>query len=232
MSILSQVKVAGSNRNLSLIRTEDMDKKTEGYRVLYNLINTTSLASDSYWTYEYALRSNRSKYTIADIAAFYGDIRENANIYHPTGKFISAAINARVGEGEEIVLRNPKIRLDYLGERLYEGRTMIVHGNVGDWAAHFAEGGNMIINGDSGRELSYGMTRGEVIEFGNADVNAAHKMLGGRLIIFGNAGMGLGAESECTAQIIVTGYYSSSITCRAKVSRDPADAIEQVRLRT
>lgn len=237
MQVLNRLNNSHSHRNLELIRTDELDKKTEGYRLLYNVLNTTPLAKDSYWAYNFALMRKEYKYTVEDIQEFYSDIRRGINVYHPTGKFISAAVNnvRRKNSNRglnirmpkiEVVLRNPNIKLDYIGERLSRNRTIIVHGNVGKYAAYANEGGDMIIDGNSGDELCSEMKSGEVVEFGNTERNAGHRMTGGRLVIFGGAESGVGADSGSMAQIIITEGFGRAINNMTALSWDPTDAIK------
>jgi formylmethanofuran dehydrogenase subunit C len=210
----------GSRRNLELIRTEDIHKKSRGYIALYDVINMAPLSSDPYRSYVHVLRDIRERYTNRDIEQFYSDIKSGANIYHPTGKFISAAINAKMNEGDTIVLKNPEIRLDHIGDHLCYGITVIVDGGVGDWAGQFNDGGLMIIRGGGGKEIAHNMFDGEIISFGHVGENAGHRIQNGRLIILGDAEENLGNGSKPEAEIVVTGLYAISQSCKAKVVTD------------
>jgi len=108
------------------------------------------------------------------------------------GKYISYLINEACPEKEiELEVRYP---FEHFG--LYNTKTLIINGNLGNYAGARMQEGLLIIEGDVGTGLGDYMIGGKIEVRGNADGGAGSYMKGGEILIKGDAGPSLGMRME------------------------------------
>ena len=97
-------------------------------------------------------------------------------------------------EEETLEITSACEKLDYIGSTMTRG-TLLVSGNIGNYAAGKLSGGLIEVRGNVGDYCGHSMCAGQVIVRGNAGdycgsalVENIHGMTGGEIFILGNAG--------------------------------------------
>jgi len=156
-------------------------------------------------------RVKRLQYTKENIPLFCERLRKGRKMRAITllqfmqlaGLYISAAVNLKIEKGDEMELK-PRFAFDNIGYMHSKG-TLIINGNVGDYAGDHMRGGRLIIKGNADSYLGYCMKGGRITVEGSAGSYAANRVTRGRVIIQKNAGNGIGAYSKKGCKIIVSG---------------------------
>lgn len=112
--------------------------------------------------------------------------------------------------GDSVTFETGSNRIDFVGARLEEG-SVIVNGDVGDYAAREMSGGRLEIRGDAGAFLASGLRGGIVTVKGSAGSQVGAQragdkfgMMGGIVVIEGHAGDRVGDRMR-RGTIIVRG---------------------------
>ena len=102
------------------------------------------------------------------------------------GYYLSSLINKSKDKEFIIYTKCFPIQPSNIGNQ-NNGKTIIIHGNVGSNTGGGMTCGKIIINGNSGPLLGAGMSGGEIIINGNATRMIGEYMRGGKIVINGNS---------------------------------------------
>jgi len=147
-------------------------------------------------TYHSAVRQIQElHYDPDDIEDFCGELDSSTTIpcmiEGPAGIYISALIN-QLGE-DRIVLRLKDLQKMFhlVGYRLPAGKTLVIQGDVGDFAGASLTGGHLVVEGSVGNWCGAGMLQGQIQVAGSAGWKTGEWMKAGEIHVEGYVrGMG------------------------------------------
>lgn len=119
-------------------------------------------------------------------------VNETDELY--LGFYLSSLVRKIISKDTEITLTINE-RIEGLGRYLEKG-TLILEGNVGDWAGEHMKGGQLIILGNAESYVGAEMMGGKIIVRGDVIAATGASMIYGEIIVKGSAGVLTGDNAE------------------------------------
>jgi len=104
---------------------------------------------------------------------------------------LNARLQALVGGGEQVVLRNTHARHN-IAVNVHGALDIVVQGSAGFYCCGFMNGPNVLVTGNVGWYAADNMLGGKLIVQNNAGSNLAPSMIGGTVLVRGSAGSRVG----------------------------------------
>jgi hypothetical protein len=140
--------------------------------------------------YSAAMKSIRElNYDTDDIEEFCAELDSSNKIPYmisgPAGIYLSALINN--AKEDRIVLRLGEFQrtFHFLGYRLPEGKSLVIHGDVGDFIGAGLSGGHLVVEGSTGNWCGAGMMKGKIVVTEHTGQNTGEWMRGGEIHVDG-----------------------------------------------
>jgi hypothetical protein len=141
-------------------------------------------------TYNAAVESIQGfHYDSDDIEEFCGEL-DSANkipyiLKGPAGIYVSALINQSREDRIKLRLRDYQKKIHLLGYRLPAGKTLVVQGDLGDFAGANLTGGRLVVEGSVGNWCGAGMMQGDILVTGSAGWKMGEWMQAGEIHVEG-----------------------------------------------
>jgi formylmethanofuran dehydrogenase subunit C len=103
----------------------------------------------------------------------------------PAGIYISALVNHSQEDRVVLRLKDFQRTFHFLGYRLPEGKTLVLHGDVGDFIGAGLSGGRLVVEGSTGNWCGAGMMKGEIVVTEHTGQNTGEWMRGGEVHVDG-----------------------------------------------
>jgi hypothetical protein len=128
-------------------------------------------------------------YVQDDIEDFLAEL-DNSNklpymILGPAGIYVSALINHSQEDRIQLKLGEYKSTFHFLGYRLPDGKTLILHGHAGDFIGAGLAGGRLVVEGSTGDWCGAGMMKGKILITGRTGEKTGEWMRGGEIHVNG-----------------------------------------------
>ena len=145
----------------------------------------------------YALAENTLRdvsYEVDDIEEFIFELYKGDGVRIPweisglTGIYLSALCNHVKDEEIELSLESIKQKIDFVGYRLPEGKTLILKGDVGSFVGAQLQGGDLVVKGSTGDCAGAGMREGRIFVSQQTGINTGEWKTGGEIHVEGGIG--------------------------------------------
>jgi len=103
----------------------------------------------------------------------------------PSGIYISALVNHCRDERVVLEMEQCPRTFHFMGYRLPEGKTLVVRGNLGDFAGADLSGGRLVVVGSTGDWCGAGMTEGQILVTNSTGHKTGEWMRGGEIRVDG-----------------------------------------------
>ncbi len=131
----------------------------------------------------------RLKFEQEDIEAFCVELDRSNSIPFlipgPAGLYVSALVNLSQEAHIQLRLEDFQRPLHFLGYGLTEGKTLTIHGDVGDFTGAGLAGGRLVIEGSTGNWCGAGMLSGEIRVSKHSGRNTGEWIQGGQIQVAG-----------------------------------------------
>jgi hypothetical protein len=133
-------------------------------------------------------------YDVDDVEEFIFELykgdggRISREISGLTGIYLSALCNNVKDEKIELNLQTIKQRIDFIGYRLPEGKTLVLRGDVGSFVGAELQGGDLVVEGSTGDCAGAGMREGRIFVSQQTGINTGEWKSGGEIHVEGGIG--------------------------------------------
>ena len=147
---------------------------------------------EAYALAEKTLRS--FDYDVDDVEEFIFELykgngeRIPRDISGVTGIYLSALCNNIKDKKIELNLQPIKQKIDFIGYRLPEGKTLVLKGNVGSFVGAELQGGDLFVEGSTGDCAGAGMSEGKIFVSQQTGINTGDWKTGGEIHVEGGIG--------------------------------------------